>query len=358
MIIIHKKISDINYEKCKISIIIPCRNEEKYISKCLDSIIKQEYPINNLEVFIVDGMSQDETRRMVKKYIQKYSFIKLLDNPNKIVPIALNLGIKEAKGDIIIMVNAHSTLDKDFLRYNLEYLKKTGADAVGGKLNTVNDNYSIIAQAIPLAADSPLGSGGKRYRNKVEEGWVKDTLPYCAYPKILFNKIGLIDEELIRDQDEEFNYRILKFGGKIFYTPKIISHLQIRPSLKKFWRQYFQYGYFKVRVAQKVGIIFTWRQLVPAIFVSSLMFTGVMSFFNEFFLWLFILIIGLYTIVNFSFSLIISIKKKELKLLPSLIVSFITLHFSYGLGYLKGIWDFIVFKKHLKKKIKDMPLTR
>ena len=358
MIKIHKKISDINYEKCKISIIIPCRNEEKYIIKCLDSIIKQEYPINNLEVFVVDGMSQDGTRRMIKKYIQKYSFIKLLDNPNKINPIATNIGIKETRGDIIIMVNAHSILDKDFLKYNLEYLKKTGADAVGGKLNTVNDNSSIIAQAIPLAADSPFGTGGKRYRTKAKEGWVKDTLPYCAYPKELFNKIGLMDEELIRDQDEEFNYRILKLGGRIFYTPKIISHLQIRPSLKKFWRQYFQYGYFKVRVTQKVGIIFTWRQLVPAIFVSSLMFTGVMSFFNEFFLWLFIFIIGLYTIVNFSFSLIISIKKKELKLLPPLVVSFITLHFSYGLGYLKGIWDFIIFKKQLKKKIKNMPLTR
>jgi GT2 family glycosyltransferase len=307
---------------------------------------------------VVDGMSEDGTKRIIKKYIKKYLFIKLLDNPNKITPIAMNIGIKKASGDIITIVNAHSTLDKNFLKHNFEYLKKTGADAVGGKLNTVNDNSSIIARAIPLAADSLLGSGGKRYRTKTKEGWVKDTLPYCAYLKILFNKIGLIDEELIRDQDEEFNYRILKLGGKIFYTPKIISYLQIRPSLKKFWRQHFQYGYFKVRVTQKTGVIFTWRQMIPAIFVSSLMFTGVISFFSKFFLWLFLFIFGLYTTVNFFISLIISIKKRDLKLLPFLIASFITLHFSYGFGYIKGIWDFIVFKKHLKKKIKDMPLTR
>ena len=351
-------IRDEENDKLKISIIIPCRNEEEYIDKCLNSLIDNNYPKNLIEILVIDGMSKDNTRKIVKEYIERNPFIILLNNPKKITPIAMNIGIKEASGNIIIMVNAHSILDKDFLKYNLEYLKKTGADAVGGKLNTVNDNSSIIAQTIPLAADSPLGSGGKRYRTETKEGWVKDTLPYCAYPKELFNKIGLIDEELIRDQDEEFNYRILKSGGKIYYTPKIISHLQIRPYLKKFWRQYYQYGYFKVRVTQKIGVTYTWRQLVPAIFVSSLMFTGVMSLFTKFFLWLYIFILGLYTIVNFSFSLVISIKKKELKLLPSLIASFITLHFSYGFGYIKGVWDFIVFKKHLKKKIKDMPLTR
>ena len=340
-----------------VSIIIPCRNEEKFISKCLDSIIAQNYPKDRIEVLVVDGRSMDRTREVVKGYTQKYPFIKLLDNPKRITPIAMNIGIKEAKGDVVILVNAHSILDKDFLKYSTAYLKKTGADAVGGKLNTINDNSSLVAQAIPLAADSTFGAGGKRYRTREEEGWVKDTLPYCAYPKKIFEKIGLIDEELIRDQDEEFNYRLLKSGGRIFFTPKIKSYLHIRPSLRKLWRQHFQYGYFKVRVAQKIGVIFTLRQLIPAIFVSSLIFTGVLSFFSKFFLGLFSLIICSYLLANFGFSLAIAIKK-GLKFLPLLPIVFFTLHFSYGLGYLKGIWDFLIRKKHLKKKIKDIPLTR
>ena len=340
-----------------VSIVIPCRNEEKFISKCLDSIIAQDYPKDKIEVLVVDGRSTDRTKEVVEGYTQKYPFIRLLDNPKRITPVAMNIGIKGAKGDVVILVNAHSILDRDFLKYSTEYLKKTGADAVGGKLNTINDNSSLVAQAIPQAADSIFGAGGKRYRGREEEGWVKDTLPYCAYPKEIFEKIGLIDEELIRDQDEEFNYRLLKSGGKIFFTPKIKSYLHIRPSLRKLWKQHFQYGYFKVKVTQKTGAIFTLRQLIPAIFVSSLMFTGVLSFFSKLFLCLFSLIVCSYLIANFGFSLAIAIKN-GLKIFLVLPTVFFTLHFSYGLGYLKGIWDFLIYKKHLKKKIKDIPLTR
>jgi len=340
-----------------VSIIIPCRNEEKFIGRCLDSIIAQDYPKDKIEILVVDGRSTDRTREVVEGYTQRYPFIKILDNSKRITPVAMNIGIREAKGDVIILVNAHSILDKNFLKYNFQYLNKTNADAVGGRLNTINDDFSIIAQAIPLAADSIFGAGGKRYRTRITEGWVKDTLPYCAYPKKIFEKIGLIDEELIRNQDEEFNYRLLKSGRRIFFTPKIKSYLHIRPSLRKLWRQYFQYGYFKVRVAQKISAIFTWRQLVPSIFVGSLILTGIMSFFSKFFLCLFFLISGSYLFTNFIFSLGISIKK-GLKFFPILPAVFATLHFSYGFGFLKGIWDFVIRKKHLKQKIEDVPLTR
>jgi len=340
-----------------VSIIIPCRNEEKFIGKCLDSIITQDYPKNKLEVLIVDGMSEDKTREIIRKYIQKYSFVKILNNPKRITPIAMNIGIKSARGDCIILVNAHSILDKRFLKYSTEYLKKTGADAVGGRLNTINDSSSIITQAIPLAADSAFGAGGKRYRTRTKEGWVKDTLPYCIYPKEIFQKIGLIDEELIRGQDAEFNYRILKHNGKIYYTPKIQSYLHVRPTLKKLWKQHFQYGYFKPLVTQKSSILLTWRQLIPGTFVGSLIISVILSAMYKPFLWFFLFILGSYIIVNLVFSLKISLKKgfRFFFILPFV---FATLHFSYGLGYLKGIWDFILLKRHKKKKIKDMPLTR
>ena len=340
-----------------VSIVISCRNEENFIGICLDSIIANDYPNDMLEILIVDGMSEDRTREVVSRYAQKNSFVELLINKDKITPVAMNMGIKRARGDIIILVNAHSILDVNFLKYSIEYCAKTGADAVGGMLNTINEDKTLFAQTIPLAADSIFGSGGRRYRSRTQEGWVKDTLPYCAYPKEVFEKIGLIDEELVRDQDEEFNYRILRKGGKIYYTPQIKSYLHIRPSLKKLWRQHFQYGYFKVMVAQKVGAILTWRQLIPSVFVSSLILTGLLSLLSNYSLWLFLLIVVLYLSANLAFSFSIALKK-GLKLLPALLISFATLHFSYGLGYLKGIWDFLVLKQHLRKGIKNIKLTR
>lgn len=197
-----------------VSIIISCRNEEEYIGECLESIIAQNYPKDKIEILVVDGLSVDRTREVVSQYAQENPVVKLLSNEKKVTPVAMNIGIKGAKGDIVILVNAHSILDRDFIKYNIEYCAKTGADAVGGMLNTINKDKTLFAQTIPLAADSMFGSGGKRYRSGNQEGWVKDTLPYCAYSKDIFEKIGYIDEELVRDQDEEFNYRILKNGGK------------------------------------------------------------------------------------------------------------------------------------------------
>jgi len=340
-----------------ISLIIPSRNEEQFIRRCLDSIIQQTYPRHRLEVLVVDGMSSDKTKEGVKEYIQNHPLIQLLENPKKLTPFAMNIGIRNSKGDVVILVNAHSLLDKDFLKNSIHYLNKTGADAVGGMLNSINEESSSIARAIPMAADSLFGAGGKRYRSRLEEGFVRDTLPYCAYRRDLINKIGWIDEDLIRDQDEEFNYRILKSGGKIYYTPRIKSHLFIRPSLRKLWSQHFQYGYFKPLVAQKVGGFSTWRQTIPSIFVSSLVITGLFSFFIKYSLWGFFLILGSYVGVNLLFSLILSIRE-SFKLFPFIAISFATLHVSYGVGYIKGFFDFIIGKRHLKRRMEDLKLTR
>jgi glycosyltransferase involved in cell wall biosynthesis len=340
-----------------ISIIISSRNEEKFIGKCLDSIINQTYPKDKLELLVIDGMSTDKTRELVKEYIQRNPFINLFENPRKITPFAMNIGIKNSSGDVIVLVNAHSLLDKDFLKNSILYLNRTGADAVGGMLDSINKESSSVAKAIPIATDSIFGAGGRRYRSRLQEGFVRDTLPYCAYRRDLIDKIGWIDEDLIRDQDEEFNYRILKSGGKIYYTPQIKSYLFIRPSLRKLWKQHFQYGYFKPLVAQKVGGVLTWRQTIPSIFVSSLFITGLFSFFIRYSLWGFLLILGSYIGVNLFFSVILSIKE-DFKLFPFIAISFATLHVSYGVGYIKGIFDFIIGKRHLKSRMEDLKLTR
>lgn len=341
----------------EVSIVIPCRNEEKHIANCLDSIMANDYPRDKLEILVVDGMSEDGTRGIVREYSKKYPFIKFLDNPKRVTPVAMNIGIAQAKGDLLVMINSHAVIDRNFFKNSVECLKKTGADAAGGMLNTFNDGDGIIAKAIPLATDSVFGAGGRRYRSRTDEGFVFDTLPYCVYRRDVFDKIGLIDEELIRNQDEEFNYRLLKAGGKIYYSPSIKSFLHVRPTLQKLWRQHIQYGYFKPLVCQKVGTLFAWRQLIPAIFVGSLMITGLLLLFTRYSLWMFFAIFGLYLVANLAFSSYTALKK-GLRLFFILPVTYATLHFGYGIGFLKGIWDFMVLKKHLKQGIKDVKLTR
>ena len=339
-----------------ISIIIPCRNEEKFINKCLDSILNQDYPKEKLEVLVVDGMSADKTREIVQDYSQKFPFIKLLDNPDEVTPKGMNIGVKNSKGEIIVLpVNAHSVLDRDFLKWNVYYLKKIkNTDAVGGKLQAISDSGDLFAKAITFITDSIFGAGGIRYRQREREGFVKDTLPYCAYRREVFKKFGYIDEELLRGQDAEFNLRLVKRGGNIYFAPKVKSYLYTRSSLSKLWRQQFQYGYFKVKIAQKLGIGLVLRQHIPALFVSSLILSGILGIFFLPFFYLLLAILLAYLLLNIIFSLEVTFKKGLHYFFPS-IISFLVLHFSYGLGFLKGIFDFLILKKEIKE---DIGITR
>jgi len=334
-----------------VSIIIPCRNEEKFISKCLDSILNQDYPKEKLEILVVDGRSSDKTRKIIKKYQERYDLIKLLDNPGKVTPEAMNIGVKESNGEVIIFVNSHSILDKKFLKWNIYYLEKIkDIDAVGGKLQAITESDDIFVKAITFVSDSIFGSGGIRYRKKKKEGLVKDTLPYCVYRREVFSKIGLIDEELLRGQDAEFNLRLIKEGGRIYFTPKIKSYLHTRPSLLKLWKQQFQYGYFKVKIAQKLGIGLVFRQHIPAIFVFSSILSGILGIFFRPFFYLLLTILLAYLLLDIVFSLEIAFRK-GLKYLLASMLSFLILHFSYGLGFLKGIFDFLILRKKVKKDI-------
>lgn len=339
-----------------ISIIIPCRNEEKFIGKCLESILNQDYPKERMEILVIDGMSDDKTREIIKEYSQKHSFIKLLDNENRTTPQGMNIGIKESRGDVIVLVNAHAVLDEDFLKWSIHYLNKLQeVDAVGGKLSAISED-KILPKTISFVSDSIFGSGGIRYRQMTKEGFVKDTLPYCAYRKEIFEKIGLIDENLIRGNDAEFNLRLLKKGGKIYFSPRIKSYLYSRSSLRKFCKQQFQYGYFKVKIAQKLGWKSVFRQVIPGLFVFSLILSGIMGFFWEPFFSLFWLILGTYFLINIFFSFQIGLKYGLKYFFPSLL-SFFLLHFSYGLGFLKGFWDLWILKKEDLSR-KQAELTR
>lgn len=340
-----------------LSVIVPTRNEAAFISMCLDSIAAQDYPNDQFEVLVIDGMSEDGTRKIVKKYSERYPFIRLLDNCKRITSSALNKGIKAAKGDIIMIMGSHSTYEKNYMSQCVSYLTNGDADNVGGVCKILPQNNSLVAKSIAYALSSSFGAGNAYYRIGTKRKKYVDTVFGGCYRKELFDKIGFFDEDLLRTQDSEFNARLIKNGGRILLVPTIVSYYYARKSLGELWKMNLQYGYSKPLAAKKIGRIFTLRQLIPPLFVGSLIISLMLSIFFKPLLWLFLFVLGSYIIANLGFSLKIS-NKKDLKCFLALPFVFAILHFGWGIGCLKGIWDFVIFKKDNKRKIEDMPLTR
>ena len=344
-----------NSGKPRISVIIPTRNEQATIGKCLDSILENSYPLDKLEVIVVDGMSSDGTREIVQGYMPRHPMIRLLDNPRLITPVALNIGLKAAQGEIIVILGAHSYIDRDFLTNSVKALSEhPEADCVGGVVSNLSE--SLIGRSISWVLSSPFGVGNALFRTGNHNGFV-DTVPFGAYRRDVFDQIGFFDEAFIRNQDDEFNFRLTKSGGKIYLTSRIRSYYYVRPSLGKLWAQYFQYGHWKIRVIQKHRLPASWRHVVPAAFILGLVGSGLSAIWSPWGLYALSTIAGSYLVASLLFSSIISIKKggRYLFLLP---LAFGTIHFGYGVGFLKGVWDFVILRKHLKRKIEDVELTR
>jgi glycosyltransferase involved in cell wall biosynthesis len=320
-----------------VSIIIPCRNEEKYIGKCLDSILKQDYPKERIEVLVIDGMSEDRTRKIVEDYSPKFSLIEILENPNKFTPFGLNIGVKNAKGEIIIRIDAHATYLKDYISKCIEYLQKYNADNVGGVLMTKSGANTFFAKAIALALSYSFGAGDSYFRTGVKRPKWVDTVFGGCYKKEVFQKIGLFNENLVRSQDLEFNLRLKKAGGKILLVPNIVSYYYPKSNLKDFFIHNFEDGIWVIFPLKLVKIPFRLRHYIPFIFVLSLLGTGILGILLPVFLWLFLFILGLYFSVSIYFSIKISAKEKDVRFLFLLPVVFVTRHIGYGLGSIWGL---------------------
>lgn len=307
-----------------VSVIIPARNEEKFLARCLDSVYAQTVP--PLEVILADGMSEDQTREIAGEYAEKYGNLIVLDNPEKIAPTALNRAIRLSKGEAIARVDAHCLLEPDYLEECLSALERSGADNVGGPMRA--EGIGTIPEAIALATSSPFGVGNALFHYATDERWV-DTVYLGCYRREVFEKIGCFDEELVRNQDDELNFRLTQSGGKILLSPRIRSTYYNRASLRKLFSQYFQYGFWKVRVIQKHGRPASWRHLVPGAFVLALLASLLAlpwSFLPFAFLW------GAYLPAASFFAARLSWKK-----LPLLVLIFFILHVSYGAGFLSGL---------------------
>ena len=290
-----------------VSIIIPIRNEAQTIASTIDAVISQDYPASKIEILIADGNSVDDTRNIIYMKAQSDKRIHVIDNKRKIVPTGINAALAIALGEIIIRIDGHTIISPDYVRQCVETLHRTGADNVGGRMDAAGK--TLFGQAVALATSSPFGVGGARFHYQEEEEWV-DTVYMGAWPKRVFEQVGLFDEEMVRDQDDEFNYRLRENGGKIFLNPKIRSSYTNRSNPRALWKQYYQYGLYKVRVLQKHPRQMQLRQFVPLMFVLSVLVSILTSLLHPFGLLSLIFISGLYLLINLIISLRITLKKR------------------------------------------------
>jgi len=324
-----------------ISIILPCRNEATAIERCVQSILSQKEPGGGCEVLVADGMSNDGTRAILDRLAAEYPRLRIIDNPGRIVSTGLNEALTRARGQIILRFDAHTEYAPDYVQTSVSVLKETGADNVGGPARTKASTYT--QRAVCAAYHSPFSVGGAKFHDVNYEGFV-DTVPYGCWPAAVFRRFGLFDEELIRNQDDEFNLRITRGGGKIWQSPRIQSWYFPRSSLRSLFKQYMQYGYWKVRVIQKHHLPASLRHLIPGIFVGTLLLLLAMAPFWVPALAGLIILSGFYAFCVFVASLLTA-RRTGWDLLPVLPLVFACYHLGYGYGFLRGLLDFVLLRK-------------
>jgi cellulose synthase/poly-beta-1,6-N-acetylglucosamine synthase-like glycosyltransferase len=329
-----------------VSVIIPCREERTHIASCIASILAGDYPRDRLEIVIADGMSRDGTREILDEFRAKYSNVRVIDNPGKGIASGLNLAIRAAAGDIILRMDAHTEYAPEYVRHCVDELEKGHADNVGGPARTKATGY--IQQANRIAYHSRFSVGGARFHDPDYEGYV-DTVPYgCWYKKRLI-EVGLFDEEFGRNEDDELNLRIIRLGGKIWQSARIKSWYYPRASLASLFRQYSQYGYWKVRVIQKHKMPASWRHLVPAAWLASLAGLLLTAPFSILARWLLLVHVSLYGLGLLGATLAACRQPRTLKFIPVLPFVFTTYHAAYGYGFLRGVIDFWLLRRGARR---------
>ena len=320
-----------------LSVICPIYNEEKYIGQFLDSILQQDYPKNDLEILLVDGMSKDGTREIVAEYINHYPFIHLIDNPKKIVPYAMNRGIEEAKGDIIMRLDAHASYQPDYFSVLVDGLKRLKADNVGTVCKTDVLNKTPKTLAIKEVLANKFGVGNSTFRTGIAHEQEVETVPFGCWPKEVFEKYGKYDVRLVRNQDIELNKRIIRGGGHIFILPETYCTYLARETYHALAKNNYGNGKWNILTVYytKLFSSLSIRHFIPLLFVLSILAPTLLSLIYGPFIFLSSVSLLAYVslIVVISFRLAIS---KHLNFLY-LVATFFVLHLSYGWGGLMGI---------------------
>jgi glycosyltransferase involved in cell wall biosynthesis len=316
---------------------MPVRNEEMYIERSLRSVLAQSYPQERLEIIIADGASTDATRAVIEGIRKQTSVaITIVANPKKIAPAGLNIAIAAAKGSIIIRVDGHCEIDPLYVENCVNILRSGKADGVGGPIETVG--ATLLSSAVAAAMSSTFGVGGSAFRTIDDREMYTDTVAFPGYTRAVLDKAGPFNEELVRNQDDEYNFRIREMGGRILLSPSIRSRYHSRSTLGSLWRQYYQYGFWKVRVLQLHPKQMSARQFVPFVFVVALIFFTVMSLVSTVAFWILIAIVSVYALANICASVYTS--RNTPTAIPLVATSYLILHLSYGLGSIAGLFAF------------------
>lgn len=334
-----------------ISIICPIYNEEKYIEKCVNSIIQQDYSIDDMELLFVDGRSTDKTHEIISEYQKKYRFIKSLDNPYKIVPYAMNIGIKNSIGNIIIRIDAHAFYPNNYISSLVSKLIELNADNIGGFVETDVLNKTPKTLAIKEVLSNTLGVGNSLFRTGIHKITEVDTVPFGCYRKETFQKHGLYDVRLVRNQDIELNKRIKRGGGKILLLPNVYCVYYARETYKALMKNNYQNGRWNILTVfyTKMFDSLSIRHFIPMIFLLSLIIPIFFSLLFPPLIFLSLLSLITYLIL-ISFASIKIAVAKQLNLFY-LMTTFLVLHLSYGFGSLKGLVEVLFIKNDNKISI-------
>jgi len=331
--------------------VIPCRNEKNHIEECIKAIFTCDLPLNfEIKVIVVDGISTDGTRDLLNHLLIDFQNLIIIDNYLQLTPIAFNLGIKRyPTADYVQIVGARHILSKDYLLKSLTILENDkNIWCVGGKI--INNYENRAGELISKVMSTSFGMGLGNFRTLNKSGFT-DTVTSPVYPYWVFNRIEFFDEKLVRNQDDDFNYRLINAGGKIFYCNEISLKYSVRGDIKQLWKQFFQYGYWKVFVNVKHNTITTLRQIVPPLFVLFICFSILSVIFFNYFNKFSSLIYTFYILLSVVYAYKLSSNKKEILVIPFI---FPILHISYGCGYLLGFLHFVILKIKPSEKYKSL----
>ncbi len=329
-----------------VSIIIPCRNEKKYIAQCINSLIDNDYPKEMMEIIIVDGNSNDGTIEIVNELKNKYNFIKIINNPKQITPVALNIGIKNANFEYVMIAGAHALYSTNYISSLVENINKLEADGVGGMLITAVKNETPKSMSIAAVLSNKFGVGNSLFRVGVREAKLVDTVPFGLYKKALFEKVGYYDERLIRNHDIELSKRMIAHGCKIYLIPDLFCTYYARETFRDIANNNYKNGYWNILTTYytKSFHSLSVRHFVPLIFLFSLILPLLLSlFFVRFWIYLFLVIFFVYNLFVTVASLKSNNKSTKFKFL---FFSFYVLHFSYGIGSLVALFKVKTLFKH------------
>ncbi len=328
-----------------ISVIVPVFNEADYIRPFLQCLLEQDYPSEKTEFLLVDGGSRDGTVQVLQEFVSANPCLKMLSNPFRYVPHALNIGLERSRGRIIIRMDVHAKYPRDYLSSLVYWLQETAADNVGGIWWTQPAAAEAKARAIAKAVSSPFGVGNAVYRTGASKPMDVDTVPFGCYWRDVFSRIGFFDQELLRNQDDEFNSRLIQAGGKIVLLPQIRIDYYARSSLRSLAKTMQQYGYFKPLVHKKLGRAATWRQFAPPLLILALIFAFLLAWILPGAGSLF----GGLCLAYLVFLVLGALRARTNSLREGfwMVLAMVIMHFAYGWGYLCGMLVHWVLRKRV-----------